>query len=107
MDIYEYRIWERRYWRGHITHWVPIFATSDLEALEVVKTRVDQDALIANADIPSSVPPLDQIRTFAAYGRQDAGVYVYDFCPDCSEPYAVRGTSPVAESHQCAVAADG
>lgn len=106
MDIYEYRIWEKRHWGGHITHWIPIFATSDSEALEVVKTRVDQDALIANANISSSVPPLDRIRTFAAHGRLDAGVYVYDFCPNCNEPYIVRATTPVAETHQCSVAAD-
>ena len=38
-----------------------------------------------------------------AYGRMGAGVFVYDFCPDCSEPFAVRGTMPMAEAHQCAV----
>lgn len=107
MDIFEYRVWEKRHWGGHITHWTPIFATSDSEALEVVKARVDWDALVANADMPLSVTPLDQIRTFAAYGRQDAGVYVYDFCPSCNEPYIVRATAPVVESHQCAAAADG
>ena len=104
MDIYEYRIWERRHWNGHITHWTPIFAISDLEALEVVKTRVDWESLIANADTPPDVPPLDQIRTLAAHGRMDAGVFVYDFCPDCNEPCIVRATTPVPESHQCAVA---
>ncbi len=102
MDIYEYRIWEKRYWGGHITHWTPIFAINDSEALEVVKTRVDRDALIANADIPPSVAPLDQIRAFAAHGRLDAGVHVYDFCQNCSEPYSVRGTTPPVGSHQCA-----
>ena len=81
MDIYEYRIWERRHWNGHITHWSPIFAISDSEALEVVKTRVEWDALIANADTPPDVDPLDQIRSLAAHGRMDAGVYVYDHCP--------------------------
>ena len=104
MDIFEYRIWERRHWGGHITHWIPIFATSDEEALEVVKTRVDRDALIANADLPPSEDTLDQIRTFAAHGRMDAGVYVYDYCPNCSEPYIVRATTPVTESHQCPAA---
>ncbi len=106
MDIYEYRIWERRHWGGHITHWIPIFATSDSEALEVVKTRVDQDALIANADLPPTDDALDQIRTYAAHGRMDAGVYVYDHCPSCNEQYIVRATTPVAETHQCYAATD-
>ncbi len=104
MDIYEYRIWERRHWNGHITHWTPIFATNDSEALEVVKTRVDWDALIAYEDTPQEAPHLEQIRALAAYGRMDAGVFVYDFCPDCSEPHIVRSTTPVADSHQCAAA---
>ena len=106
MNIYEYRVWEKRHWGGHITRWTPIFATDDAEALEVVKTRVDQDALAANADIPDSVDPLDQIRAFAGYARQDAGVHVYDFCPDCGEPYAVKATTQL-EPHSCAAANDG
>lgn len=106
MDIYEYRIWERRHWNGHITHWSPIFAISDSEALEVVKTRVEWDALIANADTPPDVDPLDQIRSLAAHGRMDAGVYVYDHCPHCNESHAVRATTPLAETHQCSAAAD-
>ena len=96
MKIYEYRVWEKKVWGGHITRWSPIFATSDSNALEVVKTRVEQDALTANSDIPKQTPPLEQIRSIAMYGRQDAGVHVYDFCPICDEPFAVN------ESHQCA-----
>ena len=106
IKIYEYRVWEKRHWGGHITRWSPIFATSDLEALEVVKTRVDQDALTANESISTDAAPLDRIRALAGYARQDAGVHVYDFCPNCDEPYAIRGTTSIAESHQC-VAADG
>ena len=106
MNIYEYRVWEKRRWGGHITLWSPIFATDDAEALEVVKTRVDQESLIANANMPDSVGPLDQIRAFVGYGRQDAGVHVCDFCPICDEPYVVRGTTTIAEPHQCAAADD-
>ena len=100
MNIYEYRVWEKRHWGGHITRWTPIFATDDAEALEVVKTRVDQDALVANANMPASVDPLDQIRAFAGYGRQDAGVHVYDFCADCGEPYIIKGNTYI-EPHRC------
>ena len=107
MDIYEYRIWEKRYWGGHITHWTPIFATGDSEALEVVKTRVDRDALIANENTPPDVTPLDRIRALVAHGRNDAGVHIYDFCPDCGKTYIVRATTQVSESHQCSAAADG
>ncbi len=105
MKIYEYRVWEKRSRGGHVTRWTPVFATDDAEALEVVKTRVDQDALVAYAEMPASVSPLDQIRAIAGYGRREAGVHVYDFCPNCDEPYVVRGTSQI-ESHQCA-AEDG
>ena len=105
MQIYEYRVWEKRHWGGHITRWSPIFAASDSEALEVVKTRVDQDALIAYANMPPSAGPLDQIRALAAYGRQDAGVHVCDFCPTCGDPYVVRATTPLAEPHRCSSAA--
>ncbi len=107
IKIYEYRVWEKRHWGGHITRWSPIFATDDEEALEVVKARVGQDALTANAGMSPDVAPLDKIRALTAYGKQDAGVHVYDFCPTCDEPYIVRGTAPVAEPHQCAAADDG
>ena len=98
MKIYEYRVWEKKVWGGHITRWSPIFATSDMEALEVVKSRVGQDSLTANSEIPEETHPLEQIRAFAGYGRQGAGVHVYDFCPICDEAFAVN----TSDSHQCA-----
>ncbi len=101
MKIYEYRVWEKKTWGGHVTRWSPIFATDDMEALEVVKTRVGHDSLIANSGISEDLHPLDQIRAFAGYGRHGAGVHVYDFCPICDESFSV-GDSASSESHLCA-----